>query len=657
MGIEKVGNQGVYVITGSGRDPRKTSTGQSWADLITKQKYMLFKEAHDQAMREYEAGQITAKERAKRIEGIRKELMREQRDISRAEQQLRRQQLRGEERRGELEYREKAKEGLTSYSKTTKEGGGSGGTGGTKGTRGYRGVKQEIPTQRAYLRTLNSDIEKISRQTNQLEARQRQLEASIPKQKIQKNMQNDLFGFIADPANETELTYQQNSQIIQGNNRRIDKLRSDLQKIEGYKTREQFEEWYKENELPTIEFTGAVAPTPGTSGTEGEAEDRTSTTYRSKTRKEPLGTLEGVDYSAVQDELAGRKADVQKDLDILEAMERQSAQEPFDFMGRRREIYNKEFGREPRRRRDREVENEFLGTEAIPEDYSQPVEEETDVVAEEVAKGQVIDRPITAPTAQRYTVKEGDTLGGISQQYYGDPARYTEIAEASKIQDPNRLSVGQELMIPQDQPQMPAAQSQQPMVDEVVEQQSISPELTPAPAPTPTPRVQRLGRMSTYAEAMKQTPADPIRQQFEQVKNLGQMEKQEVAFRLLNQAKQAYGVSSKEYEKTKKRILSELAKTLDPKQARNMRKVKSLQDNKPGQYHLLGDDIRGLTKETKNFVVSLFPVNDDTKTEEIESLYKNAQQQIRLGIADKSQKKKALDMLDLMYLAVIQDKR
>jgi hypothetical protein len=100
-----------------------------------------------------------------------------------------------------------------------------------------------------------------------------------------------------------------------------------------------------------------------------------------------------------------------------------------------------------------------------------------------------------------------------------------------------------------------------------------------------------------------------------------------------------------------------LAKTMDPKKARNMKRVKTLQDNQPGQYARLGDDIRGLTQDTKNLVVSLFPVSDDTKTDEIESLYKNAQQQLRLGISDKSQKRKALDMLDLMYLAVITDKR
>ena len=40
MAIQQVGGRGVYVITGSGRDPRKTSNGQSWADLVTQQKYI-----------------------------------------------------------------------------------------------------------------------------------------------------------------------------------------------------------------------------------------------------------------------------------------------------------------------------------------------------------------------------------------------------------------------------------------------------------------------------------------------------------------------------------------------------------------------------------------------------------------------------------------
>ena len=160
-----------------------------------------------------------------------------------------------------------------------------------------------------------------------------------------------------------------------------------------------------------------------------------------------------------------------------------------------------------------------------------------------------------------------------------------------------------------------------------------------------------------FEEVVAQQTADPIKQRFDAVKNLGAAEKQQTALEMIMQAKEAYGVSSKEYQKAKKRILDMLAKTMDPKQARNMKRVKTLQDNQPGQYFRLGDDIRGLREDTKNLVVSLFPVNDDTKADEIEGLYKNAQQQLRLGINDKSQKRKALDMLDLMYLAVITDKR
>ena len=51
MAIQQVGGRGVYVITGSGRDPRKASNGQSWADLVTQQKYMLIKEAQKEAIR------------------------------------------------------------------------------------------------------------------------------------------------------------------------------------------------------------------------------------------------------------------------------------------------------------------------------------------------------------------------------------------------------------------------------------------------------------------------------------------------------------------------------------------------------------------------------------------------------------------------------
>lgn len=51
---------------------------------------------------------------------------------------------------------------------------------------------------------------------------------------------------------------------------------------------------------------------------------------------------------------------------------------------------------------------------------------------------------------QTYTVKPGDSLSKISQQFYGSAGSYMRIFEANRdtLQDPNKIQVGQELKIP-----------------------------------------------------------------------------------------------------------------------------------------------------------------------------------------------------------------
>lgn len=56
--------------------------------------------------------------------------------------------------------------------------------------------------------------------------------------------------------------------------------------------------------------------------------------------------------------------------------------------------------------------------------------------------------PPNAPARRTYTVKKGDTLWGISQQFYGNGAVYARIADANGIKDPRRLGTGQVLVIP-----------------------------------------------------------------------------------------------------------------------------------------------------------------------------------------------------------------
>jgi nucleoid-associated protein YgaU len=49
---------------------------------------------------------------------------------------------------------------------------------------------------------------------------------------------------------------------------------------------------------------------------------------------------------------------------------------------------------------------------------------------------------------QTYTVRPGDNLSKISKQFYGDANKYMAIAKANNLQDPDKIKVGQELIIP-----------------------------------------------------------------------------------------------------------------------------------------------------------------------------------------------------------------
>ena len=52
--------------------------------------------------------------------------------------------------------------------------------------------------------------------------------------------------------------------------------------------------------------------------------------------------------------------------------------------------------------------------------------------------------------SQTYTVKAGDTLSKISQQFYGEANQYRRIAEANRdqISDPDKIQPGMKLRIP-----------------------------------------------------------------------------------------------------------------------------------------------------------------------------------------------------------------
>lgn len=53
-------------------------------------------------------------------------------------------------------------------------------------------------------------------------------------------------------------------------------------------------------------------------------------------------------------------------------------------------------------------------------------------------------------TERTYIVQSGDTLSKIAKEYYGDAGKYMDIfnANTDKLSDPDKIQVGQELIIP-----------------------------------------------------------------------------------------------------------------------------------------------------------------------------------------------------------------
>ncbi|GFG52343.1 hypothetical protein CQY20_25890 [Mycolicibacterium agri] len=60
-----------------------------------------------------------------------------------------------------------------------------------------------------------------------------------------------------------------------------------------------------------------------------------------------------------------------------------------------------------------------------------------------------VGQKLIMPDFTRYTVVSGDTLSGVAQRFYGDAQLDWLIARASGIADPNAINVGQQLIIPE----------------------------------------------------------------------------------------------------------------------------------------------------------------------------------------------------------------
>jgi hypothetical protein len=609
-------------------------------------------------MREYEAGAITDKERQKRIDQLRKDIRQERTEIARLERgELTENQLRERQRQ-----RQEAQLGTQRI--TTRDGTGRAGR-----------TDTGIPTIETYEDKLEKEESKLLQNKTRTNAEVQKLEKDSVFMRAYADAQKGLpLSARKQRAYDSKIQAYENAKAAQTRVQTDLKAKQrELDKVRGFDSQQLFEEYYRTDILK-----GADPSTTTGGGGGGRGQ-----TITQQVRKDEV-PLSDVDYSELIKERQERIGDIEKQILKLEA---EPQEELVDVIQRTKEIGEERYGLgQPRRRLfGRRAEMDALGVEQTAEEP----------VAETVTEATETVEPSLSPLES--AMQEGDVdmvmsgQGGMGVQQgpsgvvEGERPRETLDMSAMEMTPPapteRRGRVAQPMMRTVEDnvdvgPDLRGRATQEE-IDRInaflrppMQTATVKPSLPPTPMQTPTPTampsIRKLGRMRSYKEAMggkqpqRRRPLPPLQQiraAFDPVRNLGRREKQQVGMNLLQQAKQAYGVSSPEYQKAKAQVLSELGKALDPKKAKQMKVVKSLQDNAPSQYSRLGDDIRGLSKDSKRMVVQLFPVSDDTKLDEIERLYKNAQQQIRLSIPNKSQKKKALDMLDLMYMAVISDKR
>jgi nucleoid-associated protein YgaU len=86
--------------------------------------------------------------------------------------------------------------------------------------------------------------------------------------------------------------------------------------------------------------------------------------------------------------------------------------------------------------------------DAMSAGEEEPPADEEEADAAEEPEENADEEPEPEPETQTYVVQPGDTLRGIAEEVYGDPAQWEAIAEANGLTRETVLTVGQELVIP-----------------------------------------------------------------------------------------------------------------------------------------------------------------------------------------------------------------
>ena len=628
MAIQKIGNTNVYVITGSGKDPRLTSSGQSWADLVTQQKYMLLREAQKEALRQMREQQLSFQDRQKQQEQLRKNLLDQIEAERKGIEDLRTEQISLNEAREIENQRIKARS--PEYK-------------GTRESAGSTTVTRSIPTEREYTADLRREISDQTLRQRRLQADRTKLVEAEKEGKTYAEVAPELLSTteLQDLANFDQAKAKldegiQNSQDAQAS---AQQLRTDY---------EDSDETARQDIL-----NKAAKKTIRTSGGGGGTRSRA-----------PTKTLEDLpEFRGFDPEIERRQQrikDLQTELDALEFEERPT----FDGIEETRRVYREAFpDRQRRGLRDR------IRRRTEPAPSPAPIVEQPMQPGPNLAQMEsygVTDSPMMIG---------GDT-GNMSRQI-GRQAEMEALDMPFEFLPSEVEIVGEE----------PTAQTTETFTDDIAE-----PRIQPATDDIPEPRITpSIGIQPSAAVSMLPSRTGPAGagfrpdvmptpyqgerfveqmilgidqapqqvnylQQFDDVKFGTVADKQMRARELIFQASQQFGPSNPQYIKAKDEIFDALEKTMNPKEYRKQKKVKRVMDKNPQNYTALANTVRGLTEDTTKLVMALFPAQGETDLKIIDDMYTAARRQLTYkGDLNPQQRKKGLEFLELYYLAIIDE--
>lgn len=636
VAIKQVGGQGVYVITGSGRDPRKTTSGQSWADLVTQQKYMLIKQAQADAKQRIDREYADYDARLKAYQDMQADI-RKQIDTARGDvQALRLKEAEAQMRMKELQYRQEAEraKGRKQTIRTT-EGGVTRTTegGGTTSTRGARPPKKmsQVDFQKSLTDEIkaNLDIAKSAYEEATTRGEAEKIRGMI--KKSSPTFFTEQEKAIYDTLDPQTKILVDGAVAAMGEAVRLQSVRADYQeklRNDPEAAREAIDKY--QGLAPQVD-TGGDTTTTGGDKTITTTDDTTVYTTDVYKDRQPVPEAPGVDYSSMiapleermrslEQQLVSGQAPTAPDLNQTDLM-RQIAQEDY---GLRTSYRAPTPSPTPTPTSETAMAMDVLGATPTEE----PTLSYTPFTSEQGPSGVEADRP-------------REPLGGIPMP----------VDESFNVE--GRVQPQQNIF-QQAMDRLPSTQGIPTGETPLAIKQGMA---TPAPAPRPTGLPRPTGNIQELYQRILQTQKKPTLQgEFEPVKFGTPMQKKQLALEMIMQKAQELGPTNPAYLKFKDQVITQLERVLDPKKYRQIKMVQKNQAQNRGDYFALSKQVRGLNEVSARLVSSLFPVNEETKPEDADRMYKNAQKQIRTNIPNSLQQKKSNEYLDLMYLAYMQEK-